>query len=100
MTEAQGLSSPEEAATVEEDIATEKMQLLPEMLLKARRKNEKCPGFSLLLLLQSPLVTPTGQTNPEASSHYGKCKPKKSPLPSQPQGRVYRAESEKSEEWI
>ena len=48
---------------------TKKMQLLPETLLK-QEESEKYPGFSLLLVLQCPLVPLSGQTNPEASGHY------------------------------
>lgn len=50
-----------------EAIATEKMQLFPGKLFKSGREDEKYPRFSLLLVHQSPLAPPTGQTNLEAS---------------------------------
>lgn len=83
-----------------EATAIEKMQLLPKMLLQTERDNEKYPGFSVLIP-QSPLVPPTAQTKPEASSHYNlENAIRRSHRSAPPPQGDYTEQSEKSEEWI
>lgn len=78
-----------------EATAKEQMQLLPEMLLKAGGESEQYPGFSLLVILQSQLVPPTGQPIQKPVVITWTCNPPKFlPTPVQTPGRVYRAVTE------